>query len=139
MHAMLAADCFFADYTAPQLTPPSFPCSFSSSPIRSCRYWHTANLATQRDIGIFSKFRVNKNWEIINDLRRAAEGGHDAATYLYAILLYRDNGDATADDTAKAGRGRRQYNIEMAEQRGVSAFAREGHACDPLLKLLHLG
>jgi hypothetical protein len=27
-----------------------------------------------------------------NDLRRAAEGGHDAAAYLYAILLYRDNG-----------------------------------------------
>jgi hypothetical protein len=36
-----------------------------------------------------------------NDLRRAAEGGHDVATYLYAILLYRDNGGATADDTAK--------------------------------------
>jgi hypothetical protein len=27
-----------------------------------------------------------------NDLRRAAEGGHDATAYLYAILLYRDNG-----------------------------------------------
>jgi hypothetical protein len=27
-----------------------------------------------------------------DDLRRAAEGGHDAAAYLYAILLYRDNG-----------------------------------------------
>jgi hypothetical protein len=25
------------------------------------------------------------------NLRRAAEGGHDAAAYLYAILLYRDN------------------------------------------------
>jgi hypothetical protein len=36
-----------------------------------------------------------------NDLRRAAEGGHDAAAYLYAILVYRDNGGATADDTAK--------------------------------------
>jgi hypothetical protein len=36
-----------------------------------------------------------------NDLRRAAEGGHDAAAYLYAILLYRDNGDVTADDTTK--------------------------------------
>jgi hypothetical protein len=36
-----------------------------------------------------------------NDLRRAAEGGHDAAAYLYAILLYRDNGGATANDTAK--------------------------------------
>jgi hypothetical protein len=36
-----------------------------------------------------------------NDLRRAAEGGHDAATYLYAILLYRDNGGAAAADTTK--------------------------------------
>jgi hypothetical protein len=36
-----------------------------------------------------------------NDLRRAAEGGHDAAAYLYAILLYRDNGSAAVDDTAK--------------------------------------
>jgi hypothetical protein len=36
-----------------------------------------------------------------NDLRHAAEGGHDAAAYLYAILLYRDNGGAAADDTAK--------------------------------------
>jgi hypothetical protein len=36
-----------------------------------------------------------------NDLRRAAEVGHDAATYLYAILLYRENGGAAADDTAK--------------------------------------
>jgi hypothetical protein len=35
-----------------------------------------------------------------NDLQRAAEGGHNAAAYLYAILLYRDNGGATADDTA---------------------------------------
>jgi hypothetical protein len=34
-----------------------------------------------------------------NDLRRAAEGGHDAASYLCAILLYRDNGGAAADDT----------------------------------------
>jgi hypothetical protein len=36
-----------------------------------------------------------------NDLRGAAEGGHDAAAYLYAILLYRNNGGATADDTVK--------------------------------------
>jgi hypothetical protein len=42
----------------------------------------------------------NKNWGY-NDLRRAAEGWHDAATYLYAILLYKDNGGAIADDTAK--------------------------------------
>jgi hypothetical protein len=36
-----------------------------------------------------------------NDLRRTTEGGHDAATYLYAILLYRDNGGVTTADTAK--------------------------------------
>jgi hypothetical protein len=36
-----------------------------------------------------------------NDLWRAAEGGHDAATYLCTILLYRDNGGTAAADTAK--------------------------------------
>jgi hypothetical protein len=36
-----------------------------------------------------------------NDLRRTAEGGHDAAAYLYAILIYRDNGGAAANDTTK--------------------------------------
>jgi hypothetical protein len=36
-----------------------------------------------------------------NELRRAAEGGHDAAAYLYTILFYRDNGGAAVDDTAK--------------------------------------
>jgi hypothetical protein len=36
-----------------------------------------------------------------NDLRCAAEGGHDAAAYLYTIFLYRDNGGAVADNTAK--------------------------------------
>jgi hypothetical protein len=36
-----------------------------------------------------------------NDLQCTAEGGHDAVVYLYAILLYRDNGGAAADETAK--------------------------------------
>jgi hypothetical protein len=36
-----------------------------------------------------------------NDLWRAAKGGHDLAAYLYAILLYRDNGGAAANDTMK--------------------------------------
>jgi hypothetical protein len=40
-----------------------------------------------------------ENWGC-DDLRRAAEGGHDAADYLYTILLYRDNGGAADDDTA---------------------------------------
>jgi hypothetical protein len=38
---------------------------------------------------------------VYDDLWRAAEGGHDAAANLYAILLYRDNGGAAADDTVK--------------------------------------
>jgi hypothetical protein len=36
-----------------------------------------------------------------NDLQCATEDGHDAAAYLYAILLYRDNGGAAAADTVK--------------------------------------
>jgi hypothetical protein len=36
-----------------------------------------------------------------DDLRHAVKGGHDAAAYLYAILLYRDNRGAATDDTAK--------------------------------------
>jgi hypothetical protein len=48
--------------------------------------------------GIKAFFIEHKEY---NDLRRAAEGGHDAAAYLYAILLYRDNGGASADDTTK--------------------------------------
>jgi hypothetical protein len=62
------------------------------------------------------------------------------ATYLYAILLYKDNGDATADDTAKwymrrvTGGG--STTVDMAEQRGVSAFAWEGRMCAPLLDVV---
>jgi hypothetical protein len=36
-----------------------------------------------------------------DDRRRATEDGHNAAAYLYAIFLYRDNGGAAADDIAK--------------------------------------
>jgi hypothetical protein len=36
-----------------------------------------------------------------NDLCYTAEGGNDVAAYVYAILLYRDNGGVAADDTAK--------------------------------------
>jgi hypothetical protein len=43
------------------------------------------------------------------------------------------------DGVHEAGRGRQQYDVEKAEQRGVSAFAREGRACIPLLDLAHLG
>jgi hypothetical protein len=48
--------------------------------------------------GIKAFFIEHKGY---NDLRRAAVVGHDAATYLYTILLYRDNGGAAADATAK--------------------------------------
>jgi hypothetical protein len=54
--------------------------------------------------GIKAIFMENRG---CNDLMRAAEGvraaegGHDAAAYLYDILLYRDNGGAAVDDTAK--------------------------------------
>jgi hypothetical protein len=57
-----------------------------------------------------------------NDLRRAAEGGHDAADYLYAILLYRDNGSAAANDTAKgsmrrvAGGGSTTSSIRLSNE-----------------------
>jgi hypothetical protein len=79
-----------------------------------------------------------------NDLRRAAEGGHNAAAYLYAILLYRDNRGAAADDTTKgymrrvAG-GCSTTSLRWLSNKGVSAFAREGRACAPLLDLAHLG
>jgi hypothetical protein len=48
--------------------------------------------------GIKAVFMENRG---CNDLLRAAEGGNDAAVYLYAIFLYRDNGGAAANDTAK--------------------------------------
>jgi hypothetical protein len=48
--------------------------------------------------GIKAVFMENRG---CNDLLRATEGGHDVASYLYAILLYKDNGGAAADDTAK--------------------------------------
>jgi hypothetical protein len=37
----------------------------------------------------------------------------------------------------KAGREQRQYDVEMAEQWGVSAFAWEGRTCAPLHDLAH--
>ena len=37
----------------------------------------------------------------LNDLTRAADGGHNLAAYLVAILLYRHNGDARDNDTMR--------------------------------------
>jgi TPR repeat protein len=48
--------------------------------------------------GIKAFFIEHKGY---NYLRHAAEGGHDAAAYLCAILFYRDNGSAADDDTVK--------------------------------------
>jgi hypothetical protein len=48
--------------------------------------------------GIKAFFSEHRGYD---DLQCATEGGHDAAAYLYAILLYRDNGGAATDDTAK--------------------------------------
>jgi hypothetical protein len=48
--------------------------------------------------GIKAVFMENRGR---NNLRRAVEGGHDVATYLYTIFLYKDNGGAAADNTAK--------------------------------------
>jgi hypothetical protein len=48
--------------------------------------------------GIKALFIEHKGY---NDLQRATMGGNDAAAYLYAILLYRDNVSAAADNTAK--------------------------------------
>jgi hypothetical protein len=56
------------------------------------------NLEDCSSTGIKAIFMENRGY---NDLRCAAEGGHNAAAYLYAILLYRDNGGAAADDVAK--------------------------------------
>jgi hypothetical protein len=51
---------------------------------------------------------------------------------------WRCHGRRHREGVHEVGRGRLQYDVEMAEQRGVSAFAREGR-CTPLLNLLHLG
>jgi hypothetical protein len=77
-----------------------------------------------------------------NDLRRVAEGGHDAAAYLYAILLYRDNGGAAADETAKwymrqvAGGG--STTSRWLSDGGVCLCAKRPHMRS-LLDLTHLG
>jgi hypothetical protein len=48
----------------------------------------------------FSKIKVvfMENRES-NDLQCTAKGGHNAAAYLYAIVLYMDNGSVVVDDT----------------------------------------
>jgi hypothetical protein len=66
-----------------------------------------AFLAMLTDLGnpeacFFSKIKVMfmENRES-NDLQCTAEGGHNAAAYLYAIMLYMENGSVVVDDTTK--------------------------------------
>jgi hypothetical protein len=64
-----------------------------------------------------------------NDLRRAAEGGHDAAAYLYAILLYRVNGvAAAATDTTK------RYMRRVAGSDSMTSRWLSNEGCLPLLE-----
>jgi hypothetical protein len=92
--------------------------------------------------GIKAVFMENRG---CNDLRHAAEGGHDEAAYLYAILLYTDNGGAAADDTVKrymrrvTGGGSTTSRWLSNEGCHCVGLAHEGRACDPLHNLAHLG
>ena len=49
----------------------------------------------------------------LNDLAHIADGGHNLAAYLVALLLYRHNGDADDDDTIR-------WNIRWVEGEEVS-------------------
>jgi hypothetical protein len=73
--------------------------------------------------GIKAVFMENR---ACNDLQRVAEGGHDAAAYLYAILLYRDNGGAAADDTTK------RYVSRVAGGGSTTLGWRSNEGCLPL-------
>jgi hypothetical protein len=75
--------------------------------------------------GIKAIFMENR---VCNDLRCTAEGGHDAAVYLYAILLYRDNDCAAADDTAK------RYMRRVAGGGSTTSRWLSNEGCAPLRK-----
>jgi hypothetical protein len=74
--------------------------------------------------GIKAVFMENRG---CNDLRRTAKGGHDAAAYLYAILLYR-NGSVAADDTAK------WYMRRVAGDNSTTSRWLSNERCLPLLE-----
>jgi hypothetical protein len=61
-----------------------------------------------------------------NDLWRVTEGGHDAAAYLYAIFLYRDNGGAAAHDTTK------RYMRRVADGSSMTSRWLSKEGCLPL-------
>jgi hypothetical protein len=73
--------------------------------------------------GIKAIFMENRG---CNDLRRAVEGGHNVAAYLYAILLYRDNGGAATDNTAK------QYMRRVAGGGSTTSRWLSNEGCLPL-------
>ena len=65
----------------------------------------------------------------LDDLARATDGRHNLATYLVALLLYRHNGDASDDDTA------RRY-IRRVEGEDVSRAAVVGGGGGPTSRWL---
>jgi hypothetical protein len=60
----------------------------------------------------------------LDDLARAADGGHSLAACLVALLLYRHNGDAGIDDTAR--RYLRQVEGEEESRAAAAADQRVG-------------
>ena len=68
-------------------------------------------------------FEENHNpWPRLNDLVRAIDGRHNSVAYLVAIFLYRHNGNASDDDTA------RQYmrQVEGEEESQAAATGGDG-------------
>lgn len=76
--------------------------------------------------GVVAVFGRNDNC-LNDDLRRAADSGHNATAYLYAIVLYGANADTAIDDSAKsymrrvAGGG---GTMMLSAARGVGLRAR---------------
>jgi hypothetical protein len=59
----------------------------------------------------------------LDDLTHAADGGHNLVAYLVTLLLYRHNGDASDDNTAR-------WYIRWVEGEEVSWAAAMGGAAD---------
>ena len=60
---------------------------------------NASNLLPHRDTTVFME--KQNPWPCLDDLTRATDGGHNLATYLVALSLYRHNGDANDDDTMR--------------------------------------
>jgi hypothetical protein len=61
-----------------------------------------------------------------DDLQHAVEGGNDVAAYIYAFLLYRDNGGSAADDSAKG------YMRRVADGGSTTSRWLSNEGCLPL-------